>query len=259
MFTIQEEKSNKLFQGVTKVQVTKFSSEKSQSKDGTNRLDFALKTEDGKATARLSFFIENEFNVGKNSGKTQWISTTGQTKWFEGEPVSDEYFNAEGARKAYRGEENITKFIRSLFNISKETNGTLGDPKAIAEGNVSELESYMTQLGQRKVWVAFNVKDGKYQDVYNGEFQPGYMKDPKHLIKTLGKDTYFKGNAGVSPYPFQEYDENAAPKPTEESALDLMSAGSTGLSMPSPTFMGGFSIEVDEKTSDFPPKDKLPF
>lgn len=192
------------------------------------RIDFLVETTPEKYTDRagnpinlktkLSFFLNDEVRKSKD-GKVQIIDKYGRTAWATEEEVEAHripmYSNGKPAnidadyRKAYYGEEDLTKFIIAYLGIpncqtynrdTKEWKMLPADKLEDCEarlvhvedyfkGDISEIKEYIGYQPNNEVKVLFGVKTGdggrQYQVFYNRMFL-------KNSVTKKNSDNYMK-------------------------------------------------------------------
>jgi len=165
------------------------------------RIDFWLRQPEAEVTEKRSFFITRAKRVSTNTGTTQHINSVAQTGWWvEGESIPSNYtswYNTEGVRPAYQGEEEFIQFMQAYLNHkggkSAETFG-LKDWNAIFNGDFTELRGYMKQANEgtpNRVGLLMAVRevDGKYyQSFYRKLVTRSYQDMNKAFSTELGKD-----------------------------------------------------------------------
>jgi hypothetical protein len=168
------------------------------------RIDFWLKQPESNVTEKKSFFITKAKRVS-SKGTTQYINSVAQTGWWtEGEAIPSNYttwYNPEGVRPAYQGEEEFIQFMQAYLNHkggkNAETFG-LKDWNAIFNGDFSELKGYMKQANQgtpNRVGMLMGVRsvDGDngtkyYQSFYRNLYTRSYQDLNKAFTAELGRD-----------------------------------------------------------------------
>lgn len=193
MFQGKQEGNRDLYTGFGKVKINSVALEEKNDK---KFITFKVTEATGKFTTNLSFLVSSEENTSK-SGKTQYIDAQGRTKWAEGKPESTLYFDANTAKGALRGEEDLVAFIAALVNVEKGETARFDDFKAITRGNLAEIEEAIKAFPNNKVGVAVGIRNGKYQTIYSRKFVRGWAKDGSYLKKELEKDTYNKDFYGT--------------------------------------------------------------
>lgn len=151
----------------------------------------------------LTFFLNDVFMKGTNSGKYQVIDKYGRTAWATQEEIDankiPQYSNGPARlavpyRKVYSGEAQLEQFIRALLCLDDPEywnsntsswvartggeldacEGTLEDVKAIINGNISELREIVSLASNNEVKVLLGVRnnnDGRqYQAVFTDLF-----------------------------------------------------------------------------------------
>ncbi len=181
------------------------------------RLDFIIKTDESKCgadiTSKLSYFIRNEYFFNKDKSKVQVIDKYGRTAWVTMEQAKNHeipmYKNGPANldtdyRPAYRGEAELTDFIKNYLNIPNVMDYKNGswvmksnpeDSEARLEkivsyftNDFSELQSILDLQPNNKVKVMFGVRssDGKeYQSVYTQMTLKNGVTDYSKLEKDL--------------------------------------------------------------------------
>lgn len=200
----------------------------------SSRLDFWLaidpKPETGDIVTKMTLWIDNTIFVGKNTGKTQFINKYGRTGWGMSASECGQYFIADGARPAYKGEEKIHAFLAAFLNTVYDTkNGKydecqLDNPEAMFKGDFSEIKSIVRAYKDNTIRVMFGINEKGYQEIYTGYFEktcitPNYTAWNNALT---GQYTQFKADF-QNEFTFQAYVEVAKPttaKPDVETTVD---------------------------------------
>lgn len=177
-----------------------------QNGDKQMRISFVLSVNvgaDKPMLTNLTFFLNDVFMKGTNSGKYQVIDKYGRTAWATQEEIDSnkipQYTNGPARidrayRKVYSGEANLEQFIRALlclddaeyYNSNTSSfvtrtgaeldacEGTLEDVKAIIDGDIQELKDIVAMASNNEVKVLLGVRnsnDGRqYQAVYTDLF-----------------------------------------------------------------------------------------
>lgn len=146
----------------------------------------------------ITFFLREQFNRNKEGNKMQAIDIYGNTAWLTADDAKNKrvpvYANGTPAfvndfRAAYRGEEDLTNFIRNLLNIPGSHNYingswelkkenleqslcTLANIKDYFNGDFTELQEIVKYQPENEVKLLCGIKsgtDGKLrQDVFTG-------------------------------------------------------------------------------------------
>lgn len=173
-------------------------------KDGVKsaRIDFIVKTNAEKCDGielitKVSFFVANDFVYGKEKTKTKVIDKYGRTAWVTKEELKEhaipQYSTGpanidKDYRQCYRGEEELTEFLKAYLNIDnvQTYDNTTGKWKMVehpemCEARLDHIEDYfksnfkelvdgVNSQPNNQVKVLFGVKttdDNKqYQDVF---------------------------------------------------------------------------------------------
>ena len=167
----------------------------------TARIDFIVATDpknegDIDMKTKASYFLRKEFMMNNDKTKVKVIDKYGRTAWV----TKDQYATKEipmyangpanidkDYRMMYRGEEELTEFLRAYLgipNVTKfvdgkpaglidnpsEAEARLSDIEKYFDGNFSEIKEIVSYQPNNKVKLCFGVKttdDGKqYQDVF---------------------------------------------------------------------------------------------
>jgi len=170
------------------------------------RIDFWLRQPEAEVTEKKSFFITRAKRVSTNTGTTQHINSVAQTGWWkEGETIPSNYtswYNTEGVRPAYQGEEEFIQFMQAYLNHKGGKTGDkfgLKDWDAIFNGDFSELQGYMraAQKTGNRVGLLVGVRtvegeDGKadryYQSFYRKLVTRSYQDMNKAFTTEFAKD-----------------------------------------------------------------------
>lgn len=146
----------------------------------------------------ITFFLREQYNRNKDNTKMQAIDIYGNTAWLTADEAKNKrvpvYQNGTPAfvsdyRAAYRGEADLTNFIRNFLNIPgshnyingswelkkeniDECQCTLSNIKDYFNGDFSELQEIVKYQPENEVKLLCGIKsgtDGKLrQDVYTG-------------------------------------------------------------------------------------------
>ena len=156
------------------------------------KITFWLQNED--ITTKLDILISPEVRETKAGGKFQWINSTGQTTWADENGPNYDWWNAEGQRKAYIGEETLIFFTTAWANVATGGKVSYETMKDIVNGDVREIKGLIAALKDNMVRVLVGVKDDKYQTIYTKYF--GRIKPQRDdmFIRML-KDDYGSFNA----------------------------------------------------------------
>ena len=181
------------------------------------RLDFIIKTDETKCgvevLSKVAFFVQNEYFFNKDKSKVQVIDKYGRTAWVTIEQAKAQeipmYSNGpanldKDYRPAFRGEAELTDFIKNYLNIPNVRDYKNGswvmkanpeDSEARLEGianyfknDFSELKTILALQPNNKAKVMFGVRsnDGKeYQTVYNQMTLKNGVTDYSRLDKDL--------------------------------------------------------------------------
>jgi len=149
------------------------------------KLTFWIKNED--LTTRMEILMQNKERVSQ-SGKNQWMNSTGQSTWSEGAPSYDWWKNPETSRKVYTGEETLINFIKGWANVAYGDEVSFDTMSKIVKGDTTELKALVSMLASNQVRLLIGVKDGKYQSVYLKNF--GRVKPQRDdlFVKSLNDD-----------------------------------------------------------------------
>ena len=180
-----------------------------QDDDGNTRvrIDFWLRQPEAELNEKRSFFITKAKRVSQG-GKTQHINSVAQTGWWvEGEALPSNYtswYNPDGIRPIYQGEEEFIQFMQSYLNHkggkSADAFG-LKNWESIFNGDFSELQGYMKSANEgtpNRVGLLMGVRtvegeDGKpdryYQSFYRRLVTRSYQDLNKAFTTELGKDS----------------------------------------------------------------------
>lgn len=163
----------------------------------TVRIEANIVTKEGVRFSH-SFFIENKEVVSKDGTKTQMCNNYGQFAYLPntGElPENMSWFNIEGLRKSFKGEEEMVNFLTNLKDVRKNQKFYFENFSAMFNGDFSEVKSITSK---NAVGILTGVKqtfgdDGtaKYtQVVYPKVFVKQYTKQED---SPNGKGGVYKG------------------------------------------------------------------
>jgi len=138
---------------------------------------------------RFDVLMQPVVRTSKDGSKAMWTNNRGQISWSDTDPSAKyDWYNGEGVRKAYVGEDTLLNFIKAWANVSNTGDCYLESIDQIVNGNVAELRQLVTALADNKVRLLMGVKDEKYQNVYTKHF--GRLKPQRNdlFIKELNGD-----------------------------------------------------------------------
>ena len=204
-----------------------------------------VESSEDKIITRVTYLLKHNVMQGSQSGKFQVINDFGETGWMTPEEFDNktlpEYMQnmgylKNGMRKAYAGEENLVKFIKTYLNIpnSRSYNASLGswttktgkdlddamagfsieNLKTIIQGNIKPISDAIKYQPNNQIKLLFGVRtsdDNKqYQDVCAPipipMWDTRYTRVTKEL-ENLG-NFYENTDFGDSDFKFREYKLN---------------------------------------------------
>jgi hypothetical protein len=168
------------------------------------RIDFWLKQPESEVTEKKAFFITRAKRLS-STGNTQHINAVAQTGWWkEGEEIPSTYtswYNTEGVRPAYQGEEEFIQFMQAYLNHKGGKNADkfgLNNWDAIFNGDFSELKGYMKQANEgtpNRVGLLMGVRSVEgdngtkyYQSIYRKAYGRSYQDLNKVFTTELSRD-----------------------------------------------------------------------
>lgn len=209
---------------------------------------------------KVSYFIQNSPFINKDNTKCQYIDAFGETGWLDiNTPVVPEgsRMSTTGLRKAYRGEESLTKFIKAMLNISDRgyfkdgefhKASFIKDPKDLEacyaqlekinsyfKGDFSELKTIVIGAISNKLKLVFGVKttleNKTYADVFT-DYPMKYAVTKYDYVQKL-----IMSSKGAGRYPDTTFGENLSEfKEYVLAPTDLSSAPSASGLPPSEDF-----------------------
>lgn len=159
------------------------------------KLTFWIRNAD--LTTRMEILMQNKERVSQ-SGKNQWMNSTGQSTWADGIPTYEWWKNPSSSRKAFTGEETLINFLKAWANVAHGDEVTLDTMAKIVKGDITELKAIVTVLADNQARLLVGVKDGKYQAVYLKMFGRVKPQRDDFFIKSLNDD-YGTFNAEFTP------------------------------------------------------------
>lgn len=162
------------------------------------RIDLWLENPEEEFLYKEAFFITKK-DVISQSGKVQFVNNFAQFCYADPEegPQYD-WFNKEGVRRAFNGEEQFINFIRAWVN---HKGGKKGDPlyfdnwNAIFVGNFAEIKTIMQGANEgtpNRVGMLFGVRttdEGKqYQTAYKKLYVRPYQNLATEFQKALADE-----------------------------------------------------------------------
>ena len=109
----------------------------------TSRIEVNLETKDGVRLTH-SFFVEKKKVVTKDGMKTQHVNVYGQFAYIPNDgviPENMQWYNTEGLRESFKGEEELTQFLMAWKDTRKGQKFSFSNFAAMFEGNFSEIKS----------------------------------------------------------------------------------------------------------------------
>lgn len=203
------------------------------------RLDFWLQGPDD-FLHRESFFLTKRPRTSMDGSSQQWVNNFAQFCYAPtGEQPNFDWFNSEGQRPAWEGEQELIEFIRAWVNHKGGKKGEelyFENWDAIFAGNFSEIKGILAQIDPKnpnKVGVLFGVrtvdKDGtvnQYQTIYKKFFGRPYQNLFSEFSKRVaGEYGKFKHDYQNS-FEWQTYKGNAAAA-TQSEAQPAGTGGAT--------------------------------
>lgn len=149
----------------------------------------------GKAAVVEAFFKVDESNFNKDSnapkniimstgfymfpviktsqsGKTQFINKYGSFVYADDVDSLPSFFNREGVRPAYEGEEQLMTFLRAWGDVRNKDEFCLDTIAEICKGNIDELKALQERYKTYKLKVLVGLQDrgeGKFNHVVYGK------------------------------------------------------------------------------------------
>lgn len=133
------EKKAKL--GWTKEEEPNYLAERDGNK--TARVEIWLETKEGVRFTH-SFFIEQKEVVSKSGEKKQFVNNYGQFSYLSLDgviPENMQWYNTEGIRESFKGEEELTQFLMAWKDTRKGQKFSFSNFAAMFNGDFSEIKS----------------------------------------------------------------------------------------------------------------------
>lgn len=138
---------------------------------------------------RFDVLMQPNHRVNKDGDKYMFTNNRAQISWSDSDPSAKyDWYNGEGVRKAYVGEDTLLNFLKAWANVANDGDCYLESIDQIVNGDVAELRGYVDALKDNKVRLLLGVKDEKYQSVYTKHF--GRLKPQRNdlFVKELNGD-----------------------------------------------------------------------
>ena len=152
-------------------------------KDGVDnvKIDFWLRNDEHDFTTKLTLFLDSETRKSQ-AGKLQYINKFGTTAWLmsaDERPDNLSWYQFDGIRECYKGEEELHNFLRAWVNPSKESACSLEKTADLFKGNFKELQDLQSVISENTVRVLLGVrrdeeKDKSFQAVYTKYFERSF-------------------------------------------------------------------------------------
>lgn len=170
---------------------------------------------------KASFFIGNKPRTNKDNTKYQYINDYGATCWIPENDFSQcpSFFEKDGAKIAFEGEEDLTNFIKALYNIPNHTftkaNGEVSiNPKedcvcriedwiALVNGNIKEIEEIIKTGKDQPVKILIGIKDDSYETVYVHKISKIYNKADDAFKREIDNRAKFDASINNMKYSFE--------------------------------------------------------
>lgn len=150
------------------------------------------------------FYLYKKDKVSQ-SGLTQYINKFGNFTYASDENSVPDWFEKEGLRPAYDGEEGLMNFIKAWGDVRKSDECTLDSIDDIVQGNVRELKDLTKIWEDHKLKVLVGLKDSgedKFnQVVYSKEFWRVYS----NKLRLKGSDTLVDYKEAFPEYLKEDY------------------------------------------------------
>ena len=138
---------------------------------------------------RVEVLLQSKIRVSKAGDKSMWTNNRGQISWSDTDPSAKyDWYNGEGVRKAYVGEDTLLSFIKAWANVGSGDDCYLESIDDIVKGDMAELQQLVEGLSDNQVRVLLGVKDEKYQQVYTKHFGRLKPKRDDLFVKELNGD-----------------------------------------------------------------------
>lgn len=246
---------NKLFTGVENFTVTHVNPNHAALKgiygDSAKEPDYLSVDDKGNRQCRIDVYVDNLPKEGEPSVKTKiaffitdveklsqtgkklFINAYGQSAWLplDGSiPEVMNWYDADGSRAAYGGEENLIGFIRNLLNLSSVAKAatkaeaasqfSVADWNAMFTGNFGAIQG--ASVSPNKIGLLLGVKtadNGKmYQDVYTRSTLRQWAKDTgnfdylrNNVNEAQNNGAYGKTVFGSADYKLREFTADETP------------------------------------------------
>ena len=190
------------------------------------RLDFIVKTDKDKCgvdmITKVTFFITNQYRFNKDKSKVQVIDKYGRTAWVTKDEMKNHTIPTYSSgpanldkdyRPCYRGEENVTKFLKTYLGIPnpmKYVDGTwipvdnledceirLDNIADYFKGDFSELQGAIKLQPNNKVKVLFGVKTTADNKLYQTVYTEMFLNNRATKLEALEKDVNERKAAGA--------------------------------------------------------------
>lgn len=207
----------------------------------TARIDIWLKTLKDEVGVEIlhpvSYFIKNTTRVNRDGTKLQVINAFGNTCWPTNEEQaagiipekSRKFYEPEGMRPAFEGEESLTKALKAYLNIKPfsfpKDDGTTGyNEKTEAycqlenipryfTGDISEIKNAFLSQPTNIIKYPFGVKKTEEGKLYQTVFKEFPMKERNNNYASAEKEIknrqdnggYPDTDFGEAPFPPKEY------------------------------------------------------
>jgi hypothetical protein len=164
------------------------------------RIDVWLNNDEHGILFKESFFIKRKTRVA-TSGKTQYTNDVAQFVYNDGGAPTFDWFNKEGVREAYEGEEDFLNFVQSILNskTGKDGDKIVFDWDKLFTGDLSQLKGLVKAVANNRMYALLSVRKVEndkgvnfYQTMYRKAYERPYnnphTKFTKELVKPYGED-----------------------------------------------------------------------
>jgi hypothetical protein len=170
-------------------------------------------------TSKISYFLEDAPNIGKNSGKYEVINKYGESTWLSEDNIKNKtlpdnmsFFCTDGLRVALKGEVDLVNFIKQFVGIPmrqfedkvipniKDAECQLDEIKKYFSGNIKEVVSVINSMkATNKVKLLAGVKTSDDNKQYQSWFTQRPLKYRAYKYDSILKAVKEKQNAGSYP------------------------------------------------------------
>ena len=144
-----------------------------KEKEGVAGINLAFYVKGANTGINIRYFtLWNIESFSSRTNKFEFIDKFGRTNWCESKEklVNTDKFDVKSARLAFKGESDLTMFIKMWLGIKKEQEARLGDVRKIIEGDLAELDGYIKRYANYQLCMLAYVDERGYVSLWSSDY-----------------------------------------------------------------------------------------